>query len=139
MAELPRPSRRGRARVTAVGLFVLSMVLVMTSQRDLGIVRDETFYFSAGTRYAQWWIDAVLSRSGSTSAATIAATFGGPPGGATNSEHPPLMKTLFGLSEMILHDELGVASEITAYRMPTALLSGLLLVIVFVGAVKMLW
>ena len=123
--------------LTALALFVLAVALVTSSQRDTGVVRDETFYFGAGTRYARWWLDFAQLEDGATSRKAITATFGGPPGGGTNSEHPPLMKTLFGLSELVLHDELGVASEVTAYRFPTALLAGVLLVVVFawVGAV----
>lgn len=132
MAPVPRkPAWRWTRPLTALGLFVLAVVLVSGAQRDVGVVRDETFYFGAGTRYAQWWLDAADGKDGVTSEKTITATFGGAPGGANNSEHPPLMKTLFGLSERVLHDRLGIASEVTAYRLPTVLIAGLLLVIVF--------
>jgi 4-amino-4-deoxy-L-arabinose transferase-like glycosyltransferase len=46
------------------------------------------------------------------------------------------MKTLFGLSERLLHDKLEVASEVTAYRAPTAAIFALLVVVVFLWAAE---
>ena len=49
-----------------------------------------------------------------------------------NWEHPVLMKSLFGLSKRLLHDELGwITSPLLAYRLPTMLLAGLGMFLVF--------
>jgi len=119
-----------RRRLTAVGLAVLAFGLVMCSQRDVGIARDETVYMVHGRRYAEWWIGAVTGK-GVVNETAITSHFGGRGPTDNNREHPPLMKTLFGLSERLLHDRLGVASEVSAYRLPTAALHALLVALVF--------
>lgn len=125
---------RGLRRLTAVALLVVTTAVALWSQRDVGLARDELVYMSAGDGYARWWIDAVTGKAGTTSAKGITATFGGPGPTDHNREHPPLMKTMFGLSKRLLHDRLGVASTVTAYRAPTALMHGLLVMIVFAWA-----
>ena len=44
-----------RARIVGWGLVVLTIVVVMVNQRDVGIARDETVYMSAGARYWHWF------------------------------------------------------------------------------------
>src|SRR5262249_24573121 len=66
---------------------------------------------------------------------SITQTFGGAPGGGTNSEHPPLMKTLDGISHKLLH---GVTDELTAFRVPSALLEGACVWLVFAMTLE-LW
>ncbi len=110
------------ALVLGLGTFAL----VITQQRDVGITRDETIYFAAGDRYVDWWFDLAHGR-GALTEASLTGHFGGVP---NNSEHPPLMKTLFGLSHRALHGGLGV-DELTAYRAPTAVLHGALVAIVY--------
>jgi 4-amino-4-deoxy-L-arabinose transferase-like glycosyltransferase len=109
--------------------FVVTSALVLWNQRDVGIARDETVYFHAGDQYVAWWSDLIHGR-GALSEASVDAHWGG---ADNNSEHPPLMKTLFGLSEKVLHDGFGV-DPITAYRAPTAILHGVLVAIVFLWA-----
>jgi 4-amino-4-deoxy-L-arabinose transferase-like glycosyltransferase len=127
----------------AVGwiLAVLTTVLVVANQEQVGIARDEMVYMSAGDRYADWWLAYVVGGvEGKPSVASrdaIARTFGGPNPTDNNREHPPLVKTLFGISHRILHDGLGV-DELTAYRIPSALLHGLLVLLVFTMVLE-LW
>ncbi|MGE5181254.1 MAG: ArnT family glycosyltransferase [Acidobacteriota bacterium] len=92
----------------------MTTVVVLVNQRHVGIARDETVYMSAGERYAHWWLHG--------GAGGIEATWGGPMGGGNNPEHPPLVKTLAGLSHAALHP-LGV-DELTAFRFPSAALHG---------------
>ncbi len=120
-----------RNRVIGILLFVFASGLVISSQRDQGIARDEIVYMNYGTRYADWWIDLATGKSGTTHKDTITKHFGGKRPTDGNREHPPLMKTLFGLSERLLHDELGWTSQTTGYRVPTALVNGLLVCLVF--------
>ena len=122
----------GRWRVRAIGLvlFVVTLATALAAQEDVGIARDETVYMGAGDGYAQWWLDVAHGKRGATSEKGITAAWGGPGATDHNREHPPFMKTLFGLSHKLLHDGLGV-SRVTAYRAPSALMHAILILIVF--------
>ena len=111
-------------------LAIATTVLVLANQRDVGIARDETVYFTAGDQYAAWWVNALTFRSH----ATITQTFGGPLGGEANPEHPPLVKLASGLS----HRWLPFVDELTAYRVPSAVLHGVCVWLVFAMACE-LW
>lgn len=131
-------SERLQRALLALGLFVLSATAVIVAQRDQGIARDEGVYMSHGSRYANWWVDMVGGKDAMTSEEVISRHFGGAAATAGNREHPPLMKTLFGLSERLFHDKLKWAGETTAYRIPSALINALLVVLVFLFVVP-LW
>jgi hypothetical protein len=126
-----RPGRLTRRWLTAAALAMCAFVSVMVAQRHVGVARDEVTYISHGTRYAHWWIDLVTFRDATVSEKRITDTFGGPRATDGNREHPPLVKTLFGLSRILFHDELGWTSEVTASRLPTALLNALAVALVF--------
>ncbi len=111
-------------------LAIATTILVLVNQRDVGIARDETVYFSAGDHYADWWVKTLTFRSH----ATIAQTFGGAFGGEANPEHPPLIKLASGLS----HRWLPIVDELTAYRVPSAVLHGVCAWLVFAMTVE-LW
>ena len=115
-----------RPWMIAAALGLAATALVVIVQRDVGVARDETVYMHHGSRYADWWLDAIGGDP-----TPIEKTWGGKGATDNNREHPPLMKTLFGLSEQVLHDGLGVASELTAYRFPTAVMWGALVALVF--------
>lgn len=121
---------RWRARLIALALVVGTFAAALVAQRDVGVARDETVYMGAGDGYAKWWIDAVHLRKGTFSHQGITAAWGGPGANDHNREHPPFMKTLFGLSHRVLHGGFGVAHT-TAYRAPSALMHALLVLIVF--------
>ncbi|ACY14723.1 ArnT family glycosyltransferase [Haliangium ochraceum] len=118
----------------AVVLALLSFAWVMDAQREVGLVRDELVYMHHGSRYADWWMGVLDGRDGMLSADTITRHFGGPGATSNNREHPPLMKTLFGLSERLLHRELGWLDRVSAYRAPAAAMNGLLVALVFLFA-----
>ncbi|MCB9561072.1 MAG: glycosyltransferase family 39 protein [Kofleriaceae bacterium] len=134
--RLPLP-RWSWARTIALGLTVLSFALLLAAQRDVGIARDEVVYINHGRVYARWWMD-LVERKGVANAKKIDAAFGADKVESGNGEHPPLMKTLFGLSEKLLHEELGWTSELTGFRAPTALLGALLVLLVF-GFTREVW
>jgi hypothetical protein len=117
-------------RLIGWALALVTVLAVTGNQQDVGIARDETVYFSAGTRYADWWVGLVTFKHG-VSTKSIDGTFGGEPGGGNNSEHPPLIKTAMGLSHWLLYQKLHVADELTAYRFPGALLAGVLVLLVY--------
>jgi hypothetical protein len=118
-----------RHRLIGLGLALATMVAVLVSEQDVGIARDEVTYMHAGARYADWWLHG--GKGG------IGATFGGSFGGDGNPEHPPLIKTLGGLSHHFLHDDLGL-DELTSFRLPSAVLHGVCVWLVFAMTVE-LW
>ncbi|MBZ0233609.1 MAG: glycosyltransferase family 39 protein [Deltaproteobacteria bacterium] len=122
--------------VVALGLWLAAFVMVVHAQGDVGIARDETVYMGHGSKYARWWLDTLGGKDGMVSEKGITASWGGKGATDNNREHPPLMKTAFGLSEIVLHDKLGVASEVTAYRVPTAAMFAWLVVVVFFWAAQ---
>ncbi|HUQ05211.1 MAG TPA: glycosyltransferase family 39 protein [Kofleriaceae bacterium] len=139
MAETDASRWRGRwwARpLIALALWLVTFAMVVVAQRDIGIARDETVYMGHGSKYARWWIDAITGKDGTISEKGITAAWGGKGATDNNREHPPLMKTAFGFSELVLHDKLGVASEVTAYRVPTAAMFAWLVVVVFFWAAQ---
>ncbi len=129
-------SRRALHRGTAVVLFSITLAAVVVAQREQGIVRDEVVYMRHGSRYASWWLALARGDDEMLTESSITAHFGGPGATDNNREHPPLMKTLFGLSERLFHHRLGWTSELTAYRLPTALAWSLLVLLVYCFAAR---
>jgi 4-amino-4-deoxy-L-arabinose transferase-like glycosyltransferase len=127
------------ARHRAIGwaLAAVTLILVVVNQRGVGIARDEVVYMQAGARYAAWWTG-LVTRDHGIDERSVTQTFGGPNPTDNNREHPALMKTLFGLSEQLVHGKLGLAGEVTAFRLPSAVLHAVLVLIVY-GFVLELW
>lgn len=130
--------RFGRVPPRAIGwlLALATVALVVANQQQIGFARDEVVYMGQGGTYADWWIGLVTFQHG-PSKEGITRSFGGPGATDNNREHPPLMKTLYGLSHRILHRGLGV-DEPTAYRLPNAILHGVLVLLVFLMVLE-LW
>lgn len=122
------------ARACGWLLAVVTVAIVLANQSEVGIARDEQVYIEAGPRYFDWWAS-LFERLPSRD--NITRTFGGPNATDNNREHPPLMKTAFGLSHRVLHRGFGV-DELTAFRVPTAVTWGLLVLLVY-GFVLTLW
>ena len=113
-----------------LALAIATTLAVLVLQRDVGIARDETVYMSAGARYAEWWTGLAKLQHG-FDGKLIDATFGGAMGGGGNPEHPPLVKLASGLSHRWFHDKLPILDELTAYRLPSAVLHGVLAWLIF--------
>ncbi|TMQ03223.1 MAG: hypothetical protein E6J91_47845 [Deltaproteobacteria bacterium] len=112
-----------RPRLVGWGLAVATTIAVIVNQRGVGIARDEVVYMQSGAHYADWWIGLVTLQHG-VSEASITRGFGGPGATDNNREHPPAMKTLF--------------DEVTAFRAPSAVLHGVLVLLVFTMVLE-LW
>jgi hypothetical protein len=147
---------RGRALDVAVGLLllVLTTVGLQLASRTQGFTRDEGYYFTAAENHIAYYEEALTAlRAGRFkepfSPRFIDRYFG------YNSEHPPLMKTLFGLSWRLLHRcscpsesglhplsyphrhrTLGLLKQGDAMRLPTQLLAGLLVAAVYLFAAR---
>ena len=129
-------SRRWQSLVAAA-LALAAFISVAAAQRNHGIARDEVIYMAHGVKYARWWIDLVTFEDGTVGERRITDSFGGPRSTDNNREHPPLMKTLFGLSRLLFHDRLGWASEVTASRLPTALFHAAAVAMIFLFAARL--
>ncbi|HEV7558330.1 MAG TPA: glycosyltransferase family 39 protein, partial [Kofleriaceae bacterium] len=116
-------------KLTGWLLGVVTVVVVLVNQRDVGIARDESTYIHAGASYAAWWRGLVTFDHG-PSRDSITTTFGGGNGSTSNTEHPPLIKTAIGMSEWLLHEKLGL-DELASDRVPGALCAGLLVLLVY--------
>ncbi len=90
-------------------------LLALTGQ--MGFPRDETFYFRAGNDYAGWFTELYRNfQAGelwtSFTRANVDKHW------SYNSEHPALMKTLFGLSDLLFAEYLEWISPSAAMRLP---------------------
>jgi hypothetical protein len=146
-AELLRRHDGGttrRDRLTALVLGVACFAVLVATQRIEGVSRDEAYYFKAGEQYFGWfgglWDNLRAGRPGRSFArADIDRHF------SYNHEHPPVAKVLFGFSWRLFHKcscqkrhvTLPLAGAITAHRLPTCALSGLLVGLVYLLGVRL--
>jgi hypothetical protein len=112
-------------RLLAWGLALATFLLMWSTQRPIGYMRDEGYYFTAAQSYEEWFVE--LGRDFSD------GHFAQPFTDAAinrhwsyNSEHPVLIKTFFALSHLLFHRGLGWMDDATAYRFPAFIISGLL-------------
>lgn len=120
-----------RWHAVAFGICLGWIAVLMMTSPQVGVPRDESFYLVASDFAANWYSELGDSSINSLSPQEINRRdrFG------WNWEHPVLMKTAFGLSKRLFHDTLGwIDTPLLAYRLPTMLLSGLGLFLVFVFA-----
>jgi hypothetical protein len=93
---------------------------LLSTARSLGFARDEGFYFHAATTYARWFELLASSPHDALKRASVDAIW------SENHEHPALMKSLFALSWMFLHQKAHVfADASTAFRFPGMVMMGL--------------
>ena len=150
MSELARPASSRRVDVAiAVALWLCTSLVLQLASRREGFARDEGYYFHAAEQHAAYYEElgtrlgrrdwkALRDRS------LIDRYF------SYNNEHPPLMKTLFGLSWRVLHRcscpteaglhplsypkrhrTLGLLRAGEAMRLPAHLLAGALVAAVY--------
>ncbi|MFN3201354.1 MAG: ArnT family glycosyltransferase [Bradymonadia bacterium] len=103
-------------------LALLHFVLVWVTLAGTGVPRDESFYFYAADKAADW-VEVALDDDPQTSAFDRKHI---DHGFKFNHEHPVLMKTLFGVSHRWLHEKWGwVDDHRSAYRLPTVMMASL--------------
>jgi hypothetical protein len=112
---------RLRRLLVPAALFLAALGVLIPAARSQGIPRDEAYYFRAAELYSRFFVDVAKGRP---LRQAVAADF------SYNSEHPALMKELFGLSWRLLHGVFGM-DEILAFRMPTLLLVAWLGVLIY--------
>ena len=147
-------ARVGR-RLATLGVFAISLAILVGASRSQGNVRDEGYYFDAAEEYANWYVDLADNLvhghpSKSLSRAGIDKGF------SYNHEHPALMKTLFGLSWRLFHKchcpeqagrhpvayrvkhrTLNLLDEETAFRLPTMVLTAAMIACVFLFGLEL--
>lgn len=109
-------------------LFILSLALVVSDIKKPGITQDEIWYFKAGKSYTDWFC--TLGKSVFEGRVVypfkkeIIREYW-----SLNKEHPPLSKILSGTTHKVFSPLIG---NISAYRLSSALLFSLLVVIIYV-------
>jgi hypothetical protein len=122
--ETPSRARRLydalRPHLIGLTLCVAYVLILMRTARYLGFARDEGFYFHAARTYAGWF-DAVLQhRPDVFTRPAVDAAWN------VNHEHPSLMKSLFGLSWLFLHEKWHlIRQESLAFRLPGMVMGGI--------------
>ena len=124
---LTLPARIGwRDQVIGGGIGAAYVAWLLATARSLGFARDEGFYFRAATDYARWFRILFEHPKDAFERGAIDGIW------ATNHEHPALMKSLFSLSWMFLHDKWKIfADASTAFRFPGMVMAGLALWITY--------
>ncbi len=111
-----------RDHLVGAGIALVYMSALVASAHSLGFMRDETFYFRAGSSYFGWWRSLFEHGAAALDRGPIDRAFG------DNHEHPALMKTLFGMSEWLFHERWPVfEDQTTAYRLPGMIMGGVAL------------
>jgi 4-amino-4-deoxy-L-arabinose transferase-like glycosyltransferase len=128
------PERIGwRDHLIGAALAVAYVAWLVTGARALGFPRDEGVYFRAGAEYARWWRSLAERGTDAFQQGAIDAAFG------ANHEHPPLMKTLFGLSGWLFHEKWHVFTDAsTAMRLPAMATAGLAIWVTYLFGAR-LW
>jgi hypothetical protein len=127
-----RLTARAKDRVVAVGIAVVVAVVVGATAQSLGFVRDEGYYFKAGTQYAEWFRLLATAPSTALSTASIDKHL------SYNPEHPFLLKGLYGLSWLV-NDVVGRPfAQHNALRFPAWLVAGASAMFVFLLARQLL-
>ncbi len=143
--------RQRMDRWIAVAIFAFVSLVTLAASPLQGVHRDEAVYMEASERYVAY-VERLLrgQQPHPFSAAAVDPYFSC--GAGCNSEHPPLMKLLFGVSWRLFADvdaskqnlhpggfarvaggqrSLALLPESTAFRLPTILLFGLLAALVY--------
>lgn len=111
-----------------VALFVFLMIFLTSDA--IGFVRDEGFYMKAANYMADWYESIGTNISNGDfgkifSKKEIDRYFN------YNSEHPPFMKELFGLSQFIFSRKLGIMSAPMSARLVAALFAALTALMIY--------
>lgn len=112
-------------RQTAWLLFFAALLVIGLTEKPVGFGRDESVYFHAAENHGRWFQLLVTSPSQAVTEASTSQYF------AYNSEHPALMKNLFGLSFVVLHEKLGLLRPAAAFRFPAFVFAAWMLPLIF--------
>jgi 4-amino-4-deoxy-L-arabinose transferase-like glycosyltransferase len=106
-------------------LFLGAFVVLLATEKPVGFGRDESVYFHAAESHGRWFQLLLESPSTAVKDAAISQHF------EFNHEHPALMKNLFGISWVVLHEKLGLLRPAAAMRVPAFLFAAWMLPLIF--------
>ena len=121
----------GVDHVIGIGIGAVYVTWLMRTARSLGFARDEGFYFHAASDYARWFELFFRAPAEAMARPAIDASW------ATNHEHPALMKSLFALSFMYLHEKWKLIDDAsTAFRFPGMVMGGIAMWVTYLFAAR---
>lgn len=112
-------------RRVAWALFIVAFFALLWTEKEVGFGRDESVYFHAAESHGRWFQLLVSSPSEALEDPVISQHF------EFNYEHPALMKNLFGISFVVLHEKLGLLRPAAAFRVPAFLFAAWMLPLIF--------
>jgi 4-amino-4-deoxy-L-arabinose transferase-like glycosyltransferase len=107
-------------RRIALGLGLLTFVVLWATERPVGFVRDESVYFAAAEQFSRWWSLLFHRPAMALSDSVITQAFD------FNHEHPMLMKSMFGWSHALFHSMLGWVRAAAGFRLPAFAVAALI-------------
>ncbi len=122
------PSGRGGMftdRKIAWALFIAGVLVLLLTEKEVGFGRDESVYFHAAESHARWFQLLFSSPSEAFKDPAITQFF------EFNHEHPALMKNLFGISYVVLHEKLHLLRPAGAFRFPAFLFAAWMLPLIY--------
>ena len=115
--------------VAAVALFVFLMIFLTNG--SFGFVRDEGFYMKAANNMADWY-ESIGTNISNGDIAKIFSKKEIDRYFNYNSEHPPFMKELFGLSQFIFTRKLGLLTAPMSARLVAAVFAALTALMIYI-------
>jgi hypothetical protein len=112
-------------RRIAWALFIVAFFALLWTEKDVGFGRDESVYFHAAESHGRWFQQLLTSPSEAVKDQAITQAFD------FNHEHPALMKNLFGISFVVLHEKLHLLRPAAAFRVPAFLFAAWMLPLIF--------
>jgi 4-amino-4-deoxy-L-arabinose transferase-like glycosyltransferase len=112
------------------GLMCAYLVLLAGTSSEIGTSRDESFYAQSAERYAHWFTALASDRDRAFHKDFIDRIW------SANSEHPPLMKSVFALLHLAQQSFGIIGQETLAYRFGGMLSAGLLLWLIYIFGVR---
>ena len=112
-------------RLIGPALATAYVALLVSTANSIGLARDEGMYVDAARRYAAWLQLLWREPRRALQQASIDASF------VANHEHPPLMKLLFGLGDLVQRAHPLFSTESLAFRFAGMLSAGLLVWVIY--------
>ena len=106
-------------------LFFAALVTITLTEKEVGFGRDESVYFHAAEQHARWFQLLITSPRQAVTDQAISQHF------EFNHEHPALMKNLFGISYVVLHEKLHLLRPAGAFRFPAFVFAAWMLPLIF--------
>ncbi len=119
-------------RRIAWALFAVGLLSLLLTEKPVGFGRDESVYFHAAESHGRWFQLLLTSPSEAVKDEAITRHFD------FNHEHPALMKNLFGISFVVLHERLGLLRPAAAFRFPAFVFAAWMLPLIFLLS-RRLW